>query len=84
MADAPYCVGFAAESEALDSNAAAKRARKNVPLLIGNLGPQTFGRDDNEVVLYDAAGSTPLPRADKAALAQALVGEIAKRLPASR
>lgn len=84
LPDAPYCVGFAAESEALDSNAAAKRARKNVPLLIGNLGPQTFGRDDNEVVLYDAAGSTPLPRADKAALAQALVGEIAKRLPASR
>jgi phosphopantothenoylcysteine decarboxylase / phosphopantothenate---cysteine ligase len=77
----PYCVGFAAESGDLEVHGEEKRARKKVPLLIGNLGPLTFGRDDNEVVLFEAAGRTPLPRAAKAALAQTLVAEIARRLP---
>ncbi|MFC5428692.1 bifunctional phosphopantothenoylcysteine decarboxylase/phosphopantothenate--cysteine ligase CoaBC [Paraburkholderia denitrificans] len=77
----PYCVGFAAESGDLDVHAEQKRVRKNVPLLIGNLGPQTFGLDDNEVVLFEAAGSTKLPRAAKQALAQTLIAEIARRLP---
>ncbi|WP_321962927.1 bifunctional phosphopantothenoylcysteine decarboxylase/phosphopantothenate--cysteine ligase CoaBC [Paraburkholderia sp. J7] len=77
----PYCVGFAAESGNLDVHGEEKRARKKVPLLIGNLGPLTFGQDDNEVVLFEAAGRTPLPRAAKQALAQTLVAEIARRLP---
>ncbi|QGZ56169.1 bifunctional phosphopantothenoylcysteine decarboxylase/phosphopantothenate--cysteine ligase CoaBC [Paraburkholderia acidiphila] len=77
----PYCVGFAAESGDLDVHGEEKRARKKVPLLIGNLGPLTFGQDDNEVVLFEAAGRTPLPRAAKQALAQTLVAEIARRLP---
>jgi phosphopantothenoylcysteine decarboxylase/phosphopantothenate--cysteine ligase len=77
----PFCIGFAAESGDLDVNGEEKRVRKNVPLLIGNLGPQTFGRDDNEVVLFEERGVTRLPRADKAALAIALIGEIARRLP---
>ncbi|CAG9189450.1 fused 4'-phosphopantothenoylcysteine decarboxylase and phosphopantothenoylcysteine synthetase [Paraburkholderia tropica] len=81
MPNAPYCVGFAAESGDLDVHGEEKRARKKVPLLIGNLGPLTFGQDDNEVVLFEAAGRTPLPRAAKLALAQTLVAEIAKRLP---
>ncbi|WP_415774410.1 bifunctional phosphopantothenoylcysteine decarboxylase/phosphopantothenate--cysteine ligase CoaBC [Paraburkholderia sp. J94] len=81
MPNAPYCVGFAAESGDLDVHGEEKRARKKVPLLIGNLGPLTFGQDDNEVVLFEAAGRTPLPRAAKLALAQTLVTEIAKRLP---
>ncbi|WP_321913968.1 bifunctional phosphopantothenoylcysteine decarboxylase/phosphopantothenate--cysteine ligase CoaBC [Paraburkholderia sp. J11-2] len=77
----PYCVGFAAESGNLDVHGEEKRARKKVPLLIGNLGPLTFGQDDNEVVLFEAAGRTPLPRAAKQALAQTIVAEIARRLP---
>ncbi|WP_035522158.1 bifunctional phosphopantothenoylcysteine decarboxylase/phosphopantothenate--cysteine ligase CoaBC [Paraburkholderia sacchari] len=81
MPNPPYCVGFAAESGDLEVHGAEKRARKNVPLLIGNLGPLTFGQDDNEVVLFEAAGRTPLPRAAKQALAQTLIAEIAKRLP---
>jgi phosphopantothenoylcysteine decarboxylase/phosphopantothenate--cysteine ligase len=52
-----------------------------VPLLIGNLGPLTFGLDDNEVVLFEASGTTRLPRADKQTLASAMIAEIAKRLP---
>jgi len=77
----PFCVGFAAESDHLDAHAEEKRARKNIPLLIGNVGPATFGRDDNEVTLYEAAGRTKLPRADKHTLARALIAEIAQRLP---
>ena len=77
----PFCVGFAAESGDLDVHGEEKRKRKKVPLLIGNLGPQTFGLDDNEVVLFEAAGTTKLPRADKQTLARALIAEIAKRLP---
>ncbi|NIE67681.1 bifunctional phosphopantothenoylcysteine decarboxylase/phosphopantothenate--cysteine ligase CoaBC [Burkholderia sp. Ax-1719] len=77
----PYCVGFAAESGDLDVHGEEKRARKKVPLLIGNLGPLTFGQDDNEVVLFEPAGRTPLPRAAKVTLAQTLIAEIAKRLP---
>ncbi|TMS56595.1 bifunctional phosphopantothenoylcysteine decarboxylase/phosphopantothenate--cysteine ligase CoaBC [Imbroritus primus] len=77
----PYCVGFAAESEQLESFGEAKRQRKNIPLLAGNLGPSTFGQDDNEIILFDAQGMTRLPRADKLALARQLVAAIAARLP---
>ncbi|OIR02705.1 coenzyme A biosynthesis bifunctional protein CoaBC [mine drainage metagenome] len=80
-ADAPYCVGFAAETDNLAANAQAKRLRKGVPMLVGNLGPQTFGRDDNACVLIDANGMTELPRMDKLALARRILHEIAARLP---
>jgi phosphopantothenoylcysteine decarboxylase/phosphopantothenate--cysteine ligase len=55
-AGALYCVGFAAESQDLLANAQAKRERKGVPLLVGNIGPATFGQDDNALLLVDADG----------------------------
>ena len=76
-----YCVGFAAESEDLLAHAQAKRERKGVPLLVGNIGPDTFGKDDNALLLVDEAGAVELPRASKLELARQLVGEIARRLP---
>ena len=79
----PFAVGFAAESGDLEVHGEEKRARKKVPLLIGNLGPLTFGLDDNEVILFEASGATKLPRADKQTLARTLIAEIAKRLPDS-
>lgn len=79
MQNAPYCVGFAAESENLLQYGAAKRQKKDVPLLVGNIGHHTFGKDENELVLFDVHGHTILPRADKQALAQQLVAEIALR-----
>lgn len=75
-----YCVGFAAESHDLLAHAQAKRARKGVPLLVGNIGPDTFGRDDNALLLVDEHGSTELPRASKRVLAQQLVQDIGRRL----
>jgi phosphopantothenoylcysteine decarboxylase/phosphopantothenate--cysteine ligase len=79
---APYCVGFAAESEALEHNGREKLARKGIPLLIANIGHETFGRDDNQILILDGERSIALPRASKDALAQALVEDIARRLPA--
>ncbi len=76
----PYCVGFAAESENLLEYGRTKREKKGIPLLVGNIGPQTFGKDENELVLFDAQGHHALPRADKNTLAQQLVTEIARRL----
>jgi len=78
--DAPFCVGFAAESTDLERHAQEKRLRKNIPLLVGNLGPATFGSDQNQVILCDAQGVTHLPRADKQALAHTLIAEIAQRV----
>ncbi|HSI57924.1 MAG TPA: bifunctional phosphopantothenoylcysteine decarboxylase/phosphopantothenate--cysteine ligase CoaBC [Ideonella sp.] len=79
----PYCVGFAAESRDLLANARAKLVRKGVPLVVANLGPATFGRDDNALLLVDAHGEKELPRADKLSLARALVADIARRLTPS-
>jgi phosphopantothenoylcysteine decarboxylase / phosphopantothenate---cysteine ligase len=79
----PFCVGFAAESGDLLANASAKRRRKNVPLMVANLGPATFGRDDNALTLIDANGARELPRAGKLALARQLVAEIATRIAAT-
>ncbi|HJV60647.1 MAG TPA: bifunctional phosphopantothenoylcysteine decarboxylase/phosphopantothenate--cysteine ligase CoaBC [Albitalea sp.] len=76
----PYCVGFAAESHDLLEHARDKLVRKGVPLIVGNLGPATFGRDDNALLLVDAAGHRSLPQADKLTLARQLVGEIASRI----
>ena len=75
----PYCVGFAAESENLLQNGSEKRLRKNIPLLVGNIGHETFGKDKNELLLFDQQGTTHLPAADKLYLARRLVAEIASR-----
>ncbi|MEP6966073.1 MAG: phosphopantothenate synthase, partial [Polaromonas sp.] len=70
----------AAESHDLLENAQAKRLRKQVPLLVGNIGPATFGRDDNALLLLDAHGATELPRASKRLLARQLIANIAHRI----
>ena len=75
-----FCVGFAAESENLLANAQAKRARKGVPLLVANIGPATFGKDDNALLLVDDEDAVELPHASKRVLAQQLVAEIARRV----
>ena len=75
-----FCVGFAAESENLLTHAQAKRARKGVPLLVGNIGPATFGQDDNALLLVDETKVKELPRASKRELAKQLIADIAARL----
>ena len=76
----PYCVGFAAESEDLVQNAREKLKRKNLPLIVANIGAATFGADHNALTLIDSNGLRELPRADKLSLARELVREIAARI----
>ncbi len=83
-AERPWCVGFAAESEEVERHARAKLVKKGVPLVVGNLGPATFGRDDNALLLVEAERTTELARAGKLALARQLVAAIATRLPPPR
>ena len=75
-----YCVGFAAETQYLQAQAQAKRVRKGVPLMVGNLGPATFGQDDNALLVIDEQGALELPLASKLTLARQLMAEIASRI----
>ncbi|MCH4571771.1 phosphopantothenoylcysteine decarboxylase domain-containing protein, partial [Achromobacter xylosoxidans] len=82
LKDGPWCVGFAAETEKLAEHAEAKRQRKGIPLLVGNLAHKVMDADTTELVLFDAQGAHPLPAADKLDAARRLIAEIAARLPA--
>ena len=73
-----FCVGFAAESHDLHKNAQAKREKKSVPLLVGNIGPATFGSDENALLLVDAKGTQEIPQTNKLELARKLVTEIGR------
>jgi phosphopantothenoylcysteine decarboxylase/phosphopantothenate--cysteine ligase len=75
-----FCVGFAAESHDLQKHAQTKREKKGVPLLVGNIGPTTFGSDENALLLVDAKGSQEVAQASKLTLARKLVAEIAQRM----
>ena len=80
LKDAPFCVGFAAESEKLAEHARAKRAQKAVPLLAANLAQSAIGADDNEITLFDERGEHALGRAPKLELARRLVAHVAGML----
>ncbi|MDX5364535.1 MAG: bifunctional phosphopantothenoylcysteine decarboxylase/phosphopantothenate--cysteine ligase CoaBC [Pseudazoarcus pumilus] len=81
-ADAPLCVGFAAESRELDRYAEGKRVAKKLDLVVGNLVQDGLGGDDNQVTLYDAAGAHPLPRAPKDTIARQIIDHLAPMLAA--
>jgi phosphopantothenoylcysteine decarboxylase/phosphopantothenate--cysteine ligase len=80
LPDAPFCVGFAAETERLAEYAEAKRLRKKLPLLVGNLAQDTLGHDTAELVLFDDRGQHPLPRADKLTQARYLMDHLVNQL----
>jgi phosphopantothenoylcysteine decarboxylase / phosphopantothenate---cysteine ligase len=80
--DAPYCVGFAAESRNLAEYAEGKRQAKKLPLVVGNLVQDGLGGETNTVTLFDAAGAHPLPPGDKLEIARAIVRHIAERFHA--
>jgi phosphopantothenoylcysteine decarboxylase/phosphopantothenate--cysteine ligase len=80
LPNAPFCVGFAAETEQLAEFAEAKRLRKKLPFLVGNLAQDTLGQDDAELVLFDNQGQHRLPRADKLTQARTLIAHLANQL----
>jgi len=76
----PYCVGFAAESTDLEQHADEKRKRKGIPMIVGNIGPDTFGSDLNQLLVIDASGSKKLAKAEKLQLARQLIALVAKKI----
>ena len=49
--------------------------------MVGNVGPLTFGQDDNELILIDERGVKTLERNSKEKLAHLLISDLAERLP---
>ena len=82
--NAPFCVGFAAETQDLIINASAKRKRKGVPLLVGNLAQNAMDANVTELVLFDDQGHHTLPSLPKISAARKLVTFIASSLPDNR
>ena len=78
--NAPFCVGFAAESENVDANARPKRLKKGVPLIAANLAQDALGADDNAITLFDARGRHSLGRGPKLEQARKLVAHVAGML----
>jgi len=76
----PYCVGFAAESTDLEAHASEKRQRKGIPMVVGNIGPDTFGSDLNQLLVIDESGSKKIAKAEKLQLARQLIQLVAKKI----
>jgi phosphopantothenoylcysteine decarboxylase/phosphopantothenate--cysteine ligase len=76
----PYCIGFAAESTDLEKHADEKRKRKGIPMIVGNIGPDTFGSDLNQFIVIDATGSKKIAKAEKLHLARQLIQLVAKKI----
>ena len=77
----PYCVGFAAETDRLGKHAKEKRIKKGIPMIVGNIGPATFGLDTNQIIVVDEKGIKNLGQGNKLELARKLVEQVAARLP---
>lgn len=77
---APFCVGFAAESEKVEANAKAKRVKKGVPLIAANLAQEALGADENAITLFDARGRHSLGRGPKLDQARKLLAHVAGML----
>jgi phosphopantothenoylcysteine decarboxylase / phosphopantothenate---cysteine ligase len=80
LPNAPFCVGFAAETQDLIAQAEQKRLRKKLPLLVANLVSESMGQDEASITLLDDKGSHPLQKAAKSALAIALLTHISNML----
>lgn len=80
LPNAPFCVGFAAESENLLEYAEAKRQAKKLPLIVANLAADAMGSDENSVTLLDKNGAHPLERAPKIEIARLLLQHVANML----
>ncbi|MDP1766524.1 MAG: bifunctional phosphopantothenoylcysteine decarboxylase/phosphopantothenate--cysteine ligase CoaBC [Methylotenera sp.] len=80
LPNAPFCVGFAAETENLLEYAEAKRQAKKLPLIVANLASDALGSDVNQVTLLDKNGAHALERAPKIEVARLLLQHVANML----
>lgn len=75
---APFCVGFAAETEQIEQYAESKRRDKKLPLIVANDARSAIGSDDSALILIDDDGVHPLPTAAKNVQAAHVMAHIAK------
>jgi phosphopantothenoylcysteine decarboxylase / phosphopantothenate---cysteine ligase len=82
LPDAPFTLGFAAETEQLEDHARAKLSRKGLDMIAANLVGEglAFDQDDNALEVFWANGHRSLPRQPKERLARALIDLAAERL----
>jgi phosphopantothenoylcysteine decarboxylase/phosphopantothenate--cysteine ligase len=76
----PYCVGFAAETHDLEKHAEEKRIKKNIPMLLANLGPETFGLDDNQLLIVEEKGSSKTNKQGKIALSREIIQLVSTKI----
>ncbi|WP_411727982.1 bifunctional phosphopantothenoylcysteine decarboxylase/phosphopantothenate--cysteine ligase CoaBC [Methyloglobulus sp.] len=80
--NAPFTVGFAAETKDLDANAQEKLCKKNLDMIAANWvgqGQGGFDSEQNALEVFWDNGRTSLAMMDKNQLAEQLINLIAKR-----
>ena len=79
LADGPFTVGFAAETEKLEQYATDKLNRKKLDMIIANLVGEKlcFDADENEVIVLWQHGREQISRTSKSELVRMLVDVIA-------
>ena len=84
--EAPFTVGFAAETENVDAYARAKLENKKLDMIIANrVGPDCgFDRDENAVSVFWKDGEKRFASAAKSDLATSLIELVAGRYHAAR
>ena len=80
LPNAPFCVGFAAETQDLIKLAEQKRISKKLPLLVANLVSESMGENEATITLLDDNGSHALQKATKDVLATELLAHIGNML----
>lgn len=74
----PFCVGFAAETDAVEHYAEEKRKRKKLPLIVANNAIEAIGANESALTLIDDEGMHHLPTADKNVQARRVMAHIAR------
>jgi len=86
LENAPFTVGFAAETENVRAYALGKLEAKRLDMIVANkVGDDCgFDHDDNEVDIFWRGGEQGFPRAAKVTLAQQIIQLTAERYKATR
>ncbi|HET7299797.1 MAG TPA: bifunctional phosphopantothenoylcysteine decarboxylase/phosphopantothenate--cysteine ligase CoaBC [Oleiagrimonas sp.] len=86
LPDPPFVVGFAAETNDVETYARDKLERKKLDMIAANQVGEGLGFEcaDNALTVYWPGGEKVLPRADKASLARALLVCIGERYRTAR
>lgn len=77
----PVCIGFAAEDVDLLQAAQHKLESKKLDMIVANYIEQSFGRDDNSVVILDRTGGMlELKQQSKLSIAQHILQQLSRLL----